>query len=251
MVQMDVPRSHPRYRSLLARERLKRGIAEGLVVEQGLIAHGRGEAFDYILGEKTIPPAAKAERAAAAFLVLAGNPVISVNGNVAALAAKEVVRLAKAVPAKIEVNLFYRTERRVRKVTECLRRAGAKEVLGMKPDARIPGLDSKRALCSREGILSADVVLVPLEDGDRGQALARMGKAVLAVDLNPMSRTSTAAAVTIVDELTRALPCITDSVKSLRKDRGMAGRVSTSFDNRANLRAVLTHMNARLISLSR
>ena len=221
-----------------------------MVAIQGLIAHGRGEAFDYLLGERTTPQAAKAEKAAAALLILAGNPAISVNGNVAALASKQVVALSKAISAKIEVNLFYRTESRMRKVAESLRRSGARVVLGMRPDARIPGLDSKRALCSREGIFSADVILVPLEDGDRTQALARMGKVVLAIDLNPLSRTSTAATVTIVDELTRALPRITSFSRELKGRRAYAERVATSFDNRKNLGDVLRHIEARLDRLS-
>ena len=89
MTAPTIPRSHPRYRSLMVRSDLAEKMAEGLVVPEGLMAHGRGEAFDYLLGEKTTPEAAKAERAAAAHLLLARHPVLSVNGNVAALAAAE------------------------------------------------------------------------------------------------------------------------------------------------------------------
>ena len=248
---MDVPKSHPRYRSLLARKKLADAAESGLVVPQGLIAQGRGEAFDYLFGEKTTPPAMKAERAAAAFLVLAGRPVISVNGNVAALAARDVVKLARAVHAGIEVNLFYRTAPRVRKVAKLLKLAGAKEVLGTKPDARIPGLESKRALCSREGIYSADVVLVPLEDGDRTQALVKMEKVVLAVDLNPMSRTSLAATVTIVDELSRALANIARFIPGMKRNRAAAERTIRSFDNESNLREMYKHLHASLRRLRR
>jgi len=53
--------------------------------------------------------------------------------------------------------------------------------------------------------MQADVVFVPLEDGDRCEALIAAGKQVLVVDLNPLSRTARAATVTIVDELTRVL----------------------------------------------
>ena len=70
-------------------------------------------------------------------------------------------------------------------------------------------LSHDRAWCRREGIYSADVVLVPLEDGDRCEALVNMGKTVIAIDLNPLSRTARSATLTIVDELTRALPQIT------------------------------------------
>ena len=44
-----------------------------------------------------------------------------------------------------------------------------------------------------------------LEDGDRCEALVAMGKEVIVVDLNPLSRTSTTASVTIVDEVKRAM----------------------------------------------
>jgi len=248
---MEVPKSHPRYRSLLARHKLAEGVREGLVAPQGLIAQGRGEAFDYLLGERTIPPARRAERAAAAYLILARHPVVSVNGNVAALAAEDVVRLARAVPARLEVNLFYRTETRVRMVAKRLKDGGAQEILGIKPDARIPGLRSKRSLCSRIGIYSSDVVLVPLEDGDRTKALADMGKIVLAVDLNPMSRTSMAATVTIVDELTRALPNITSFVRSMKGRTATTERVVEAFDNDRNLALTFRHIRDRLERLAR
>src|SRR6266571_125301 len=155
---MKIPKSHPRFESLQRRERLVRAWKAGVVVPEGLIAHGRGEAFDYLLGEETT---------AAAFLVRAARPVISVNGNVAAVAASEVARLAKSIPATVEVNLFHRTEARVRIITQILRRSGAPNVLGLRPDARIPKLESKRAVSHRRGVYGADVVLVPLEDGDR------------------------------------------------------------------------------------
>ena len=48
-----IPKSHPRAKSLLIREKLVRGFDRGLVAKEGLLAHGRGEAFDYLLGEKT------------------------------------------------------------------------------------------------------------------------------------------------------------------------------------------------------
>src|SRR2546426_2231366 len=113
---MKIPRSHPRYGSLVTREKLVTAWKAGIVVPEGLIAHGRGEAFDYLLGEETSAPALVAERAAAAFLLTAKHPVISVNGNVAALAAKPVARLAATIPARVEVNLFHRTDERVRRM---------------------------------------------------------------------------------------------------------------------------------------
>ena len=54
------------------------------------------------------------------------------------------------------------------------------------------------------------MVLVPLEDGDRCEALVAMGKTVLVVDLNPLSRTARTASVTIVDEVGRVAEALRD-----------------------------------------
>ena len=80
MLMSLIPKSHPRATSLLIRERLVTGFDHGLVAKEGLLAHGRGEAFDYLLGEKTSKTAKLAIKAAAAQILLADLPVISVNG---------------------------------------------------------------------------------------------------------------------------------------------------------------------------
>ena len=77
------------------------------------------------------------------------------------------------------------------------------EILGSNPNAKIPNLEGPRSNCCEEGIIRSDVILVPLEDGDRCEALVAMGKDVLVIDLNPLSRTAKMASVTIVDELSR------------------------------------------------
>ena len=182
----------------------------------------------------------------AAALLLARRPALSVNGNVAALAAKEVVRLARAIPARIEVNLFHRTEARVRRIARILERAGAKDVLGAAPDARIPGLESRRALSHREGVFGADVVLVPLEDGDRAEALVRMGKTVISVDLNPLSRTTRSASIPVVDELRRALPAIRTFLEELRENPNEARRMLRTYDKAGNLGAYFAFLEWRL-----
>ena len=87
-------------------------------------------------------------------------------------------------------------------------------MLGEDADGRIEGLEGPRALCCADGIGSADVVLVPLEDGDRCEALIEMGKQVLVVDLNPLSRTSRMATVTIVDEVARSAAALLEEVVS-------------------------------------
>ncbi len=231
------PKDHPRYKSLLAREKLV-GASE-FVAKQGLIAHGRGEAFDYLLGEQTCLPALSAIKAAASALIEAKSPVISVNGNVVALAAREVARLSEITGAKVEVNLFHRTPERVTGLTKMMKKVGI-DALGANADDKIPGLSSERAKCCSEGIGSADIVLVPLEDGDRCEALVNMGKKVITIDLNPLSRTAQTAHITIVDELTRCLPLLSDFVK---EKNGI-----DSFNNKQCLTDVLNYMAERISS---
>ncbi|MGD1099713.1 MAG: phosphopantothenate/pantothenate synthetase [Thermoplasmata archaeon] len=225
---------HPRYASLTVRHALAEAHRQGLVVPEGLIAQGRGEAFDYLLGERTTPGARRAERAAAEWLLAARHPVVSVNGNVAALAANEVAALSRAVPGlDVEVNLFHRTGSRARQVAEALRAAGVRRVLGLRPTATIPHLPSDRAKVDRRGIRDADVCLVPLEDGDRTEALRALGKRVISIDLNPLSRTSRAADLPIVDEVKRALAGVTREVERRRKSSRPPR--FTPFDRRAAL----------------
>src|SRR5689334_19944378 len=103
----DVPPSHPRYLSLMARERIVHGVECGITSPHGLIAHGRGEAFDYLLGERTHAFAEKAVKTACSLLLAAQRPVISVNGNACALCPNELVALAKLTRAALEVNIFH------------------------------------------------------------------------------------------------------------------------------------------------
>ena len=216
MSEVEVPESHPRYESLLTRHRIEEGVEKGITSKQGLIAQGRGEAYDYLLGETTIPSAEDAERAAAAQLLLADHPVLSVNGNVAALVPGEIVELAAATGAEIEVNLFNRTRERMEAIVAHLEDHGAADVKGLEADGRIPELDHERAKVDADGIGSADVVLVPLEDGDRAEALAAMGKTEIVVDLNPLSRSAQSAAIPVVDNIIRAVPAITSHARDLR-----------------------------------
>src|SRR5437870_4752314 len=131
------------------------------------------------------------------------------------------------------------------------RTSGARNVLGPGPNARIPGIESKRALSHRDGIFGADVVLVPLEDGDRAEALVRMGKAVISIDLNPLSRTSQRATIPIVDELRRAILNIKKFVEELKADPGEAARVRRAYRRSGNLGAVYSFLEWRLGHLRR
>ena len=250
---VNIPRNHPRYWSLLLRERIVEGMKKGVVVPQGLIAHGRGECFDYILGEKTWPPAKEAAKAAVAAFLLAKHPVLSVNGNTAVLVPKEIVEFAELTNAKIEVNLFYRTREREEKIAQILYEHGAREVLGVGEDAsaRIPELHSERRRVSPRGILVADVVFVPLEDGDRTEALRKMNKTVVTVDLNPFSRTAQKANITIVDNIVRAMPLMIEYAKKLRdKPKRELEEILENYDNKRILASTIKIILERLRELS-
>ncbi|MFB6080194.1 MAG: 4-phosphopantoate--beta-alanine ligase [Haloferacaceae archaeon] len=210
-----VPEDHPRRESLATRHRIEAGVEAGITSLQGLIAEGRGEAFDYLLGERTIESADRAERAAAAQLLLADRPVLSVNGNVAALVPGGMVDLAAATGADLEVNIFHRTPERMAAIADHLREHGATDVKGLAGDARIPGLSHARATVDADGIAAADTVLVPLEDGDRAAALADCGKVEIVIDLNPLSRSARTAAIPVVDNVIRAVPNVAAHARDL------------------------------------
>jgi 4-phosphopantoate--beta-alanine ligase len=253
-IRLKIPKSHVRAESLKRREELIDAEERGVVAKAGLIAHGRGEAFDYLMGEVTIPPALFATRAAAASLILADHPVISVNGNTAALVPEDVVSLAKLIPADLEVNLFYRNRRRELAVKSALIRAGANKVLGVgsSASARIPELFSERRRVDPRGIYSSDLVLVPLEDGDRTMALKKMGKFVVTIDLNPLSRTSQTADITIVDNIIRAMPNLIKAVEELQGlNRRELKAMVERFNNRRNLSETILFIRDRLTAMAK
>jgi 4-phosphopantoate--beta-alanine ligase len=235
---MNISSSHPRAKSLYTRELLVNGFRNGLVAPEGLIAHGRGEAFDYLLGEQTTKVARRAIKTACCALLLAKYPIISVNGNVGALCAKEIVEFSNIIGAPLEVNLFYRTPERERVIQEELKKNGAKTILGIgsRASARIPELQSERRRVDPDGIYKADTLLVPLEDGDRTEALVNMGKTVITIDLNPLSRTAKAANITIVDNIVRAIPEMIIAAKNMKgTDESIMKKIIKGFDNKLNL----------------
>ena len=220
-----IPDSHPRKKSLESRQKIVDGNSMGLLADSAMIAHGRGEAFDYLLGERTTESAREAIRESAARLRNAIRPVISVNGNTTVLAGDGAIRLAAVLGCPIEVNLYYRTPSRVKGLISLLEEwkfnlsqeaapdgfygdwketVEGVSLLGEFPNFKIEGLEGPRSNCTVEGIGGADTVLVPLEDGDRCEALISLDKEVLVVDLNPLSRSARMASVTIVDEVSRA-----------------------------------------------
>lgn len=239
-----IDKNHPRYDSLMLREKIKEAFKEGYLADSGMIAHGRGEAFDYLLGEKTTSFSYQAIEVSIASLLLAENPVISVNGNTVALVGDELITLAKTLNAKIEVNLFYRTKKRVELIKNIFKEKNFK-VLGTDDEnlMYIDKIQSPRATADKNGIYKADVVLVSLEDGDRAKILSDSGKKVIAIDLNPLSRTSITADITIVDNIMRAIPLMIEIAKKFKnKDKNFLENIIANFSNKGNLKSSLNCM---------
>ncbi len=250
---IEVPDSHPRAQSLHIREKLIDGFDKGLVAKAGLIAHGRGECFGYLIGEKTQPFADSATEAACAMLLLADQPVFSINGNVAALCPDEIIELSKVAETPLEINLFYRTKERENVLLKHMQKHGAQKILGVGNDetVQIEELQSKRRIVSKIGIFIADVVFVPLEDGDRTEALVASGKKVITVDLNPLSRTAQKAQITIVDNIVRTIPLMTEKIQAMKNySPRKLQEILKNFDNKKNLQTALHFIMQRLKELS-
>ena len=233
---MSIPKIHPRYLSLKIRDKIVDGVKKGITSTHGLIAHGRGEAFVYLLGEKTTKAAKKSIDSAATLLLMAKNPVISVNGNAAALVPKELSQLSKILDAPLEINIFHPSKKREIKIKNYLIKNGAKEVLLPQKNCKIKHLDSNRKYVNKDGIYKADVVFVPLEDGDRTEALIKNKKKVIVVDLNPLSRSAKKATVAIVDNIIRVVPLLIKAVNQYKK-----------FDKRKLVKIIKNHNNKRIL----
>lgn len=243
-----IPKSHPRYESLLLREKMVNASKEGYLADSALIAHGRGESFDYLIGEKTTYPAKRAMYVAVAALLISNNPVISVNGNATALAIDEIIEFANMINAKIEINLFYRTDERVKIITQLYKNHGYADILGGLDDdiEYINDIENNRASASKSGIYTADTILIPLEDGDRAEILKKGGKNILTIDLNPLSRTSKMSDVSIMDNIVRAIPFMTKIAADLKtQDKKVLVGLIEDFDNEENLKESLEQIRIK------
>ena len=216
-----ITQNHPRFDSIMRRHNVVEGCNKGITALAGLIAQGRGEAFDYLLGEQSSNSAIDSVKAASALLLLAKRPVVSVNGNSVVLVPKENIELAALLNAPLEVNLFYRTKKREKAIKKFLLKHGAnkKSIYGvnMKKPYHIKELEHSRGIVDPRGIKVADVVIIPLEDGDRTIALKNLGKKVIAIDLNPFSRTPNQADISIIDNITRAFPLLIKTIKEFKE----------------------------------
>ena len=255
-------KSHPRYKSLSARYLLEEAQKGGLLAGTAMIAHGRGEAFDHLIGEQTIPSALLATKYAAKLLSSAQRPIISINGNTAILSGDYLIRCAAILECSIEINIFYRTEKRISGLVNYLEERKEKiskehseidgwehkvlnvNILGKVAECKIVNLEGPRSKCCCDGIYAADVVFVPLEDGDRCEALIRMGKSVIVVDLNPLSRSAEMANVTIVDEISRVGENLFNILQA-----GFES-IEGEWKNNENINQSLIWINNRLDNLS-
>lgn len=254
MTKIEIPDDHPRKISLETRERVIRGHELNIVATAGLLAHGRGEAFDYLIGETTTDLARKAAKAAVAALLRANHPVISVNGNVCALVSSDLVEFSQLTNAPLEINLFYYQKEREDAILRALQDVGATDILGThdRPSVTIPELSSNRRKVDPDGIGRGDVVLVPLEDGDRTEALRKVGKFVITIDLNPLSRTSVHSNITIVDNIVRSMQILIDYAREMRGlSKEQLSTIVSEFNNETNLSGSLQIMIDHLYSQSR
>ena len=138
----------------------------------------------------------------------------------------------------MEINLYYRTDERVKRIEEVYKKLGVKEILGTNDDEFIdtPNLNGPRSPVSIDGISKSDLIFIPLEDGDRAEALYNLGKTIISVDLNPLSRTAQTSTVTIVDNIVRAMPLLIKYVEEF-EDYGSdeLTKMINNFDNKVNL----------------
>ena len=252
----EIPENHPRAQSLKIRHKIIDGMLKLIVAEAGLIAHGRGEAFDYLIGEKTNSNAINAMKAAVATLLLAKYPVISVNGNVTALCAKDIIEFSRIIGAKVEINIFYNKPGRLEAITKVFNEMGLKEIFGTNDSEKvtIKELSSNRRFVDPKGIKIADVVLVPLEDGDRTEALIKENKKVISIDLNPLSRTSQMAHISIVDNIIRAIPLmikIAIEFKEKNYSETKLRKIVDKFNNKKNLSNAIKYIIKYLKKMSK
>ncbi|BDC35366.1 MAG: phosphopantothenate/pantothenate synthetase [Candidatus Methanoliparum thermophilum] len=220
------------------KEKIINGVKQGITSVNGLLSEGRGEIFDILMNKRLSIHSIRSIEVSVAQLLLAKNPVISVNGNTAVIVPKELIELSNTINAPLEVNLFYRSEERVKNVVEYLKKNGADVVLGAGDQTvRLEEIEHARGLVDERGIKVADTILVALEDGDRAEKLISMGKKIIAIDLNPFSRTANMASITIVGNVLDVIPAMISYAKQMKNmKREELDEIVKNFDNKEILR---------------
>ena len=88
-----------------------------------------------------------------------------------------------------------------------------------------------------------------IEDGDFPYGLKKLGKNVIAVDLNPLSRTSRDSDITIVDNLVRVFPTLDRYMEEFkRSDLESLKTILENYDNKYILHEVLKYIVRRISS---
>jgi 4-phosphopantoate--beta-alanine ligase len=91
--------------------------------------------------------------------------------------------------------------------------------------------------------------LVPLEDGDRTNALINMKKKVITIDLNPLSRTSQSSTISIIDNIVRTIPLLVKVTKDLKtKGKDLLRKNLEKYDNQYNLDESIKIIRGNVIS---
>lgn len=235
-------KDHPRYQSLVYRDKIVKAHEKGILANSGMIAHGRGETFDYLIGEETTLNSKNTIDVAACYFLTRKNPVLSVNGNTTALVAEDIATLSKLLDIPVEINLYYRTPERVKNIEKVYCELNVKEILGTNEDEFIdtPDLNGPRSPVSIDGINKSDLIFIPLEDGDRAEKLVQLGKETVNIDLNPLSRTAQTSTVTIVDNIVRVMPLLIKSVETLmNSDKKTLLEKINEFNNKENLNTAI------------
>ena len=92
---------------------------------------------------------------------------------------------------------------------------------------------------------------MPLEDGDRCETLVNMGKNVITIDLNPLSRTSISSNVSIVDNITRAIPNMVQFAKEMKNNKTEElESIVDSYNNDKVLSSAMYEMSETLKNMS-
>ncbi len=231
-------KDHPRYESLVYREKIVEAHKNGILADSGMIAHGRGETFDYLIGEKTTENSLNTIEVASCYFLCSKHPVLSVNGNTTALVAEDIAELSKLLEIPVEINLYYRTPERIKNIEKVYSNLGVNEILGTDDDDFIdtPDLNGPRSPVSIEGINKSDLIFIPLEDGDRAEKLSALDKNIINIDLNPLSRTAQTSTVTIVDNIVRTMPLLINNVNNFMDyDKKELKEKIDKFNNKENL----------------
>ena len=74
----------------------------------------------------------------------------------------------------------------------------------------------------------------------------KLGKLLITIDLNPLSRTAKTASITIVDNIVRAIPNLIEAVQELKgADPSTLHQIVESFNNNENIQESLAKISKK------